>query len=218
MRLTAGISIFLFIALFFAGCDSNQYQIVTSPDGTLYRFNKKTGELSTVMGDKKMVRLPETHKLPFLKREDNNSLEKPSDWKESRYPGKNLKVRLETVWRENKLCYRFSAYPYRSLEKVFEKKKQDYVYSLMKPGFNIELVDRNGFLIKDIKINLWGMTKSAAADNGEEELVMNSQIDCTKESYQSIGGYSVKWMIEPELIEDEKEAYIKSTSVKSENK
>ena len=38
------------------GCDSNNYQIVTGPDGSLYRFNKKTGELSMVMENKKIAK------------------------------------------------------------------------------------------------------------------------------------------------------------------
>lgn len=197
---------FLFIALLLSGCDSNQYQVVTAQDGALYRFNKKTGELSIVMEGKKVAK----------KKEDSQFLEKPSDWKESRYPGKNLKVKLETVWRENKLCYRFSVMPYRSLERIFEKKKQDYVYSLMKPGFTVELIDKDGFMIKDIKITLWNMTKVPSKDGSEEELVMNSQIDCTKDSYASIGGYTVKWLLDPDLIDDEKDSYIKSSPMHSE--
>ncbi len=204
----AGVLIFLFIALLSGGCDQNQYQIVTGSDGALYRFNKKTGEMSMVMGDKKVVHLS-----------GEDSLEKPINWNESRYPGKDLKVKLETVWRENKLCYRFSVYPYKSLERMFAKKKKDYVYSLMKPTFNIELVDKNSFLVKEIKINLWNMTKISGDDGAsEQELVMNSQIDCTRESYKSIGGYNIKWLLDPDLIEDEKENYIKSSAIRSERR
>ena len=197
---------FLFIALFLSGCDSNQYQIVTAQDGSLYRFNKKTGELSVVMEGKKVAK----------KRENSQPLDKPSDWKELRCPGKDLKVKLETVWRENKLCYRFSVMPYTSLARIFEKKKQDYVYSLMKPGFTVELVDNNGFMIKDIKINLWSMTKVPLKEGAGEELVMNAQIDCTKDSYMSIGGYNVKWQLDTDLIDDEKESYIKSAPIHNE--
>lgn len=203
------------LCLFLCGCDSNQYQIVTAPDGYLYRFNKKTGELSIVAEDKKMVKLAETAKPILNKIEEKDLLEKPLDLKDVRYPGKNLRAHLETVWRENKLCYKFSIIPYKSLEKAFEKKRQDYVYSLMKPGFNIELVDKNGFMIKEIKINLWNMTKIAGEKGKEDELVMNSQIDCTKESYKSIGGYVVKWLLDADLIEDETENYIKSEPIRS---
>jgi hypothetical protein len=131
---------------------------------------------------------------------------------------KNLKARLETVWRENKLCYKFSVYPYKSLEKIFAKRKQDYVYSIMKPGFDIELVDKNGFMVKSIKINLFNMTKVADESGKDRELTSNSQIDCSKQSYRSIGGYSIKWNLDPDLIEDEKEDFIKDSSIKSENR
>lgn len=200
MKTMARALSFLFIMLLFSGCDSNQYQIVTAQDGSLYRFDKKTGELSAVAEGKK----------PAKKIENIQPLDKPSDWKESVYPGKNLRVKLETVWRENKLCYKFSVTPYKSLERIFEKKKQDYVYSLMKPGFTVELVDKNGFMVKDIKITLWNMARVPAKDGSREELVMNAQIDCTKDSYMSIGGYNVKWQLDSDLIDDEKDSYIKS--------
>ncbi|OGW93535.1 MAG: hypothetical protein A3G36_04590 [Omnitrophica bacterium RIFCSPLOWO2_12_FULL_45_13] len=215
MKPAINILLYGITALLLFGCDSNQYQIVTGSDGALYRFNKKTGELSMVLEDKKTVRPDKAHKSAEVLAKEDDSLEKPADWKESRYPGKNLKVRLETVWRENKLCYRFSSYPYKSLEKMFEKKKQDYVYSLMKPGFTIELVDKNGFMVKEIRINIWNMTKVPGKDKDEEELVMNSQVDCTRQSYQSIGGYTVKWLLDPDLIEDEKESYLKSGPIRS---
>lgn len=211
-------TIFLLIALTLSGCDLNQYQIVTGSDGSLYRFNRKTGELSMVMEDKKAVRLAESQKTEVIKTDSENPLERPVNWKESRFPAKNLKARLETVWRENKLCYKFSVYPYKSMEKIFAKKKQDYIYSLMKPGFNVELIDKNGFMVKEIKVNLWNMTKVTGDDGKEKELTMNSQIDCTRQSYRSIGGYTIKWLLDPDLIENEKEDFIKSSPIKSEGK
>lgn len=219
MRPVIRFLIFLMIMSTFTGCNSNQYQIVTAADGALYRFNKKTGELSMIMDEKKSALPSVIEKHQKAKAEKSDSvLEKPVDWKESRYPGKDLRVRLETIWRENKLCYKFLAYPYKSLEKTIEKKKQDYIYSIMKPGFNVELVDENGFIVKEIKINLLNMTKVTASDGKEEELVLNSQVDCTKQSYKSIGGYTVKWLVDPELIDDEKESFLKSDPIKIEKK
>jgi hypothetical protein len=212
----AAIAIVMISVLF--GCDSGQYQIVTGSDGSLYRFNKKTGELSIIMEDKKVMRLSEAQKGEIMKPGEENPLDKPVNWKELRFLSKNLKARLETVWRENKLCYKFSVYPYKSLEKIFAKRKQDYVYSIMKPGFDIELVDKNGFMVKSIKINLFNMTKVADESGKDRELTSNSQIDCSKQSYRSIGGYSIKWNLDPDLIEDEKEDFIKDSSIKSENK
>jgi hypothetical protein len=212
----AAIVIVMISVLF--GCDSGQYQIVTGSDGSLYRFNKKTGELSIIMEDKKVMRLSEAQKSEIMKPGEENPLDKPVNWKELRFLSKNLKARLETVWRENKLCYKFSVYPYKSLEKIFAKRKQDYVYSIMKPGFDIELVDKNGFMVKSIKINLFNMTKVTDESGKDRELTSNSQIDCSKQSYRSIGGYSIKWNLDPDLIEDEKEDFIKDSSIKSENR
>lgn len=202
----------------FSGCDQNQYQIVTGSDGALYRFNKKTGELSMVMEDRKVVRLSESAKTEVVTEKEEDFLEKPSDWRESKYPGKDLKIRIETVWRENKLCYKITMYPYKSLGKIFAKKQQDYVYSLMKPGFVIEFVDKNGFMVKEVKINLWNMTKVNGKDGKISELAMNSQLDCTKKSYKSIGGYNIKWSLEPDLIDDEGEEYIKSDPIRGAEK
>lgn len=193
----------LSMLIFLCGCDTGQYQIVTGSDGALYRFNKKTGELSMVMEDKKIVRLAESQKPSLAHARPAASLDKPIDRKESKYPGKDLRVKLETIWRENKLCYKFSAYPYKSLEKIFLKKKQDYIYSLMKPGFTVELIDKNGFLVKEIKINLWNMTKVSGSDGKPDELVINSQLDCTRPSYESIDGYTVKWMLDSDMLDDD---------------
>lgn len=213
MKIIYLLSAVVFFFLILSGCDQNQYQIVTGSDGSLYRFNKKTGELSMIMEDKKVVRLSESAKTEVVSEKEDHSLERPSDWKDSRYPGKDLKVKVETVWRENKLCYKISLYPYKSLERIFAKKQQDYVYSLMKPGFNVEFVDKNGFMIREVKINLWSMTKVNGEDGKISELVVNSQLDCSKRSYRSIGGYNIKWALEPDLIADEKEEYIKSNTI-----
>jgi hypothetical protein len=62
------------------------------------------------------------------------------------------------------------------------------------------------------------MTKVADESGKDRELTSNSQIDCSKQSYRSIGGYSIKWNLDPDLIEDEKEDFIKDSSIKSENK
>lgn len=213
MKKIFNMLITLSVALLIGGCDSNQYQIVTGPDGALYRFNKKTGELSMVMEDKKVVRLAESPKPEVIKDRDKAPLEKPIYWKESKYPGKNLKAKVETVWRENKLCYKISVYPYKSLEKIFARKKQDYMYSLMKPGIIAELVDVNGFLVKEIKVNLWSM---AVVNADVDELVLNSQTDCTRQSYRSIAGCVIKWMLDSGMIEDEKDEFIKSSPIRSE--
>jgi len=169
-----------------------------------------------IMDDKKVMRLPESKKGDVLKPGDEQPLEKPVIWAESRFPTKDLRARLETVWRENKLCYKFSVYPYKSLEKIFARKKQDYIYTIVKPGFDIVLLDKNGFMVKEIKVNLWNMTKVAGEGGKDKGLVLNSQTDCTKQSYRSIGGYSIKWQLDPDLIDDEKEEFIKSSSIKGE--
>lgn len=215
MRFRVLSSAFISILLLLYGCDSNQYQIVTGPDGALYRFDKKTGSLSVIMEDKKAALPAESQKREIVKEDHGSDLNKPVRWKESKYPGKDLKAKFEMVWREDKLCYKFSVYPYRSLEKAFARKKQDYIYRLMRPGFTVELLDKDGFLVKEIKINLWNMTKVSGDDGIPKELVFNSQIDCTKRSYGSIEGYTIKWGLESEMIEDDCGDYIKSSPIKS---
>jgi len=216
MRFQVLLAALLSILFFLYGCDSNQYQVVTGPDGALYRFNKKTGSLSMIMQDKSPARPTQPQKSEIAQEVRDPDLDKPVSWKESKYPGKDLKAKFEMVWREDKLCYKFSIYPYKSLEKVFARKKQDYIYSLMKQGFTVELVDKNGFLVKEIKINLWSMTKVDGDGPDPKELVLNSQIDCTKQAYRSINGYVIEWALESEMIEDDSGDYIKSSPIKSE--
>ena len=217
MELTVKKTLVVFsAAILLYGCDSNQYQVVTGPDGALYRFNKKTGSLSMIMEEKRLIHPAQPQKPEIVEEEHSSALDKPVSWKESKYPGKDLKAKFEMVWRENKLCYKFSVYPYKSLEKVFARKKQDYIYSLMRPGFTIELMDKNGFLVKEIKINLWSMAKVDGDNGTPKELVLNSQIDCTKQSYRSIRGYTIKWGLESEMIEPDSGDYIKSSPIRSE--
>ncbi|MDO8535897.1 MAG: hypothetical protein Q7S30_02675 [Candidatus Omnitrophota bacterium] len=216
MRLSVKLLMVSFIAMLLYGCDSNQYQIVTGPEGMLYRLNKKTGTLSIITEGGRISQPAQSQKPESVKEDQSSRLDEPIIWKESKYPGKELKARFEMMWRENKLCYKFSVYPYKSLEKIFTRKKQDYIYSLMRPGFTLELVDKNGFLVKEIKVNLWSMTKVNGDDGAPKELILNSQIDCTKQSYRSIGGYTIKWGLDGELIEDDGADFIKSSSIKSE--
>jgi hypothetical protein len=216
MRFPARLPALLSIALLLYGCDSNQYQVVTGSDGALYRFNKKTGSLSMIMKDKRPVHVAQPRKPEIAEEPHDPALDKPVSWKESKYPGRDLRGKFEMVWRENKLCYKFSVYPYKSLERVFARKKQDYIYSLTKPGFTIELVDENGFLVKEIKINLWSMATADSAGGLATGLVLNSQIDCTMQSYRSIGGCVIKWGLDSEMIEPDSGDYIKSSSIKSE--
>ena len=215
MRFQVKLTALLLIVLFLYGCDSNQYQVVTGPDGALYRFDKKTCSLSMIMKGNSLVRTAQPRKSEIVEEDRGLALDKPVSWKESKYPGKDLWGKFEMVWRENKLCYKFSVYPYKSLEKAFARKKQDYIYSLMRPGFTVELVDKNGFLVKEIKINLWSMTKVDGDDGIPKELVLNSQIDCTRQSYRSIGGYTIKWGLESEMIEPNVGDYIKSSPISS---
>ena len=216
MRPHAKLPAILLAVLLLYGCDSNQYQIVTGPDGALYRFNKKTGALSMLMKDKDPAQ-PVQPQIPESVKEPNDPvLDRPITWKESKYPGKDLKAKFEMVWREKKLCYKLSVYPYKSLEKVFARKKQDYIYSLMRPGFTVELLDKNGFLVKDIKINLWSMNRIDNEDGTAKELVLNSQIECSRQSYRSIDGCTIKWALESEMIESDADEYIKSSPIKSE--
>ena len=216
MRFQVLLPALLSVVLLLYGCDSNQYQIVTGPDGALYRFDKKTGSLSMVMKESGLVSMTQSQKPEIIKEEQTEALDKPVSWKESKYPGKDLRAKFEMVWRENKLCYKISVYPYKSLEKVFARKKQDYIYSMMRPGLTIELVDKNGFLVKEIKINLWSMTKVDGDGPYPGELVLNSQIDCARQSYRSISGYVIKWGLDSEMIEDDGGSYIKSPPIRSE--
>jgi hypothetical protein len=211
MRYQVKFLAILCIVTLLYGCDSNKFQIVAGSDGALYRFNKKTGAVFMIMKDNSLVQLTEPQKSDIMKERRAPDLDKPVSWKESKFANKDLKAKFEMIWREESLCYKFSVYPYKSLEKVFAKKKQDYVYSMMMPGFTVELTDKNGFPIKEIKINLWSMIKVDGDDGEPKELVLNSQVDCTRQSYRSIEGCAIKWRLESEVMDDVADDAIKSS-------
>jgi hypothetical protein len=209
--------LFLIFLFFLSSCEQNPYQLVKGENGTVYRLNKKTGQISIIKDDK-VIDL-ETPEAIAVKKIREKTLEELKEWGERQIPGKKLYVKLETSWRENKLLYKFTAYPYESLKAILSSKNLDYYTALQRSQqkFIIELLDKNGFVIKEIDIKLWEMTRIVDEEGNPIEMVMNSQIDCSKEIYESINDYSIKWSLEIKLIPTQYEDYRKELISKIES-
>lgn len=181
------------------GCGQERYKITEGKDGKAYRLDKKTGEM-VLIEDNKIIPL-ETVESKRAKRTHEKILENPIEWGEVQIPGHNLKVKLKTSWRESKLYYEFTVFPYSSLERIYNKKESDPYYGV-DYGFTIGLVDKNSFVIIKIPISLWIMDKFVNESGEISGLLINSNIGLSKDEYEAMATYSPGWILDNEFMAD----------------
>lgn len=182
------------------GCEQDKFQMVKGGDGRTYRLNKRSGEMSLI-NENEIIPL-ETPQSKEMKQILDTTLEDPIDWGAIQIPGKNLNVKLITSWREGKLYYQFIVSPYASLEGIYNKKENEPSYGL-NYGFTMELVDKNGFVIKSIPISLWFMTKTVNNIGEPIQVSINSNIELSSSEYKAITSYTPIWSLDMELIPSE---------------
>lgn len=182
------------------GCEQDKFQMVKGGDGRTYRLNKRSGEMSLINANE-IIPL-ETPQSKEIKQILDKTLENPINWEVIQIPGKNLNVKLITSWREHRLYYQLIVFPYTSLEGIYNKKENEPSYGLSY-GFTIELVDKNGFVIKSIPISLWFMTKTVDNVGEPIQVSINSNIELSKSEYKAIASYAPAWALDMELIPSE---------------
>ncbi len=229
----------LLILLFFlTSCDKlpdsreSVYQLMKSADGSIYRLNKRTGQVSVIRGEEivpiKASKLKSPLKEPKVGIEKEQPKETPpsvpqskpqtlsadvqinydaeilKDWNEQQFSGKNLKVRFKSFWRNGVLYYEFEAYPYLSLKKMLDKKEKDVYYQKKWHGFIVKLVDEEGIVIKVIPIKLWDMARTLDNKGRFEGMVIKEKIELPEDEYIRITGYNIDWKLDWLLIPDYK--------------
>ncbi|MFH1093544.1 MAG: hypothetical protein V1739_05235 [Candidatus Omnitrophota bacterium] len=209
----------------------SQYQLMKAVDGSVYRLNKKTGQVSVIKGDeivpikpaqsKPEVKPAETNPEKEQPKEDPQSIlpastplpvnihvdytaEEMKDWSEQQFQAKNLKVRFKSAWQSGVLHYEFEAYPYLSLKKMLDKKEEDVYYQRKWHGFVIKLVDEEGVIINVIPIKLWDMARTIDNKGKFESLVIKNKIELPEDEYIRITGYNLDWKLDRLLIPDYK--------------
>jgi len=201
-------------------------------DGSVYRLNKKTGQVSMIKGDEIVpikAAKPKSELKPakislekgqpievsqsILQAKTpesadnvqvNYSAENMKDWSEQQFQGKNLKVRFKSAWQDGVLHYEFEAYPYLSLKKMLDKKEEDVYYQRKWHGFVIKLIDEEGVIIKVIPIKLWDMARTIDNKGRFESMVRKEKIELPEDEYIRITGYNLDWKLDRLLIPDYK--------------
>jgi hypothetical protein len=210
MRKILLILIGLFCSTIFIGCEQSPYQITKSEDGTVYRLNKKTGELF-VIKDNKLIPL-ETPEMEQAKKALDKVLEEPIDWGEYEITGKDIMVKLKTAWRDGKIYYECIAFPYKALDRFYRLRYSDSQQFLLQK-FTIGLHDKNNFLIKEIPIYIKDMTILIGGKGERDALGLNSNVELSRNDYENISVCSVGWNLSEQsaVVTDEDEKILKNT-------
>ncbi len=232
------IAIFILVLMCLIGCDkspeslSSHYQLMKAVDGSVYRLNKKTGQVSVIKGDEivaiksvnskpevkaaetsakkdqaeeeNLDSMPEKQQLQVNNVQVDYSEENMKDWSEQQFHGKNLKVKFRSAWKDGVLQYEFEAYPYLSLKKMLDKKEEDVYYQRKWHGFVIKLVDEEGVIINVIPIKLWNMARTMDNKGRFEAMVTKDKMELPEDEYIRITGYSLDWKLDRLLIPDYK--------------
>ncbi len=177
----------LFLAALFGGCLRNeQYDLITSQSGRIYRLNKNSGEVSLVEGTK-ITKLLEPIESELTK-EAAKLLTEAKTWPMKSLPQLDtLEVSLTTRWREGNMYYIFYVSPYN---KRLSDAHDSYLSS---KNFTIKLMDADGFVLIDVPITLSSMTRVVDETGKPKGLQMNDHVSCSSEMYLALDHWSSSW-------------------------
>ena len=177
------------LAILLVACDSKEstenWGLVASSNGLVYRINKTTGGVSLIAGEQgtELVELNERNR-------DDAKKNYLKDWPvQIIEPLGDITVSLKTTWRDGKLHYQLSAYPYRSaLKKAREEKS-----ILADAAFVIVLFDRDGFELESIPVRISAMS-GIVDDSGKISAMRatGSRV-CSVDTYDALGSAAVQW-------------------------
>jgi hypothetical protein len=178
------------LALFFSaliGCSRNEeYDLITSQSGRIYRLNKNSGEISLVDGTK-ITKLPEPIQSE-MSRESAKLLVELRSWPKRSLPQlDSLQVSLKTRWRDGILYYIFFASPHN---KRLREAHDSYPTS---KNFTLKLMDAHGFVLIDIPMTLSSMSKVVNEMGQAEGLQMNDHVTCSSEMCLALDQWSLSW-------------------------
>ena len=175
------------LSILLAGCDSKQsaesWDLVTASNGLVYRINKKTGDVSLVVG-------AQITKLDEFKGQKTDGGKKSyvRDWPvQSVKSLGEISLRLKTTWRDGKLHYILSVSPYSSqIQKERER-------SFSGAQFIINFYDTDGFELFSLPVKISEMTGVVDDAGKTDSMRATSSAACSVETYESLGICSIGW-------------------------
>jgi len=175
------------LSILLAGCDSKQsaesWDLVTASNGLVYRINKKTGDVSLVVG-------AQITKLDEFKGQKTDGGKKSyvRDWPvQSVKSLGEISLRLKTTWRDGKLHYILSVSPYSSqIQKERER-------SFSGAQFIINFFDTDGFELFSLPVKISEMTAVVDDAGKTDSMRATSSAACSVETYESLGVCSIGW-------------------------
>lgn len=181
------VNILIVFTLFLLGCgESNRYEMTKDANGRTVRLDKKTGEVAVI--ENNQIAVLKNHKEVEQEAKKTSLLEAPKVWPVFDVPQLGgLKAILTTVWRDDRLAYRFSVYPFtKKLETQLKKPFSTF-------GLKIGLYDDNGFKVTEIILPIVRLSQNVD-DKGEVlGLSANDGIPLSSSSYTQISTWNIMW-------------------------
>jgi hypothetical protein len=166
--------------LFMVGCRRESEYELSTHGGTLYRLDKRSGQISVVEGSK-IITLEEP--TTDIVKENINVLSKTKTWRNINLPQLDtLEVGLRTRWRDGNLYFIFKA----------KMLGPPGLYPRLR-RFLLKLYDSDGFVIIEKRIDINDMGIIVDERGKHIGMEINSSIPCTAEAYLSIENWSCGW-------------------------
>lgn len=172
------------LSILLLGCDSKpDWDLVTASNGLVYRINKKTGEVSLVVGaqisklDEFRGPKPEPGKKTYVRDWPVQSVKSLGD----------ISLRLKTTWRDGKLHYILAVSPY-SAQIQKERERQ-----LSGAQFIINFFDTDGFELVSLPVKISEMTGVVDDAGKTDSMRATGSSACSVETYEALGVCSIGW-------------------------
>jgi hypothetical protein len=145
------------------------------PRGSIYyRLDKSTGAVELIDG-KTMTNVVESG-------QEGKGLDVVHDWGEQSVPGRGIKIRLATKWRDGEILYRAQVSPFDSLR-----------FLRYGATFTFAPVDRDQFELMEIKVDLSDAVTTVSEKGVPEFLSKTGTEQLSAEKYRAMTGYTFGW-------------------------
>lgn len=174
------------ISILFLGCEfeerSESWDLVSTPNGLVYRINKKSGDVDLVEGDG-LLKLSEIQNREENKKYNTHVIYWPAGSIEQL---EEISLNLKTSWRDGQLHYLFTVSPYSDLI------QKEYENPDSLANFFINLRDEHDFKLLCIPVRISATTKMWYEDQ-IRCLQAEGSMACTLETYKLLDTYSIGW-------------------------
>lgn len=165
----------------------NKYEL-KNVDNKIIRLNKKTGEMIVIDGTE-ITKIDDQ----FIQKNllEKYSIYKPRYFNKRAFPESKglMKADLALKWRDNKIFYRYTIYPYN--EKVYESFGSDSI--------TIQFTDIDGFTVKSVTVSLNSLSRIVNDEGIPNAWSYEGSFSCNKELFQQMKEVSPQWRFSKEL-------------------